>query len=140
MRKAGAPERAINAYEEALSGAVRLSRQQDEAYLTGRIGVALAEAGRVDEALARHERALELAREREIPELEAEQLSMLAMAHLDLARRGGMVNGAAAAGQAHVDRARAYAQSSLEIFARAEQSERVASARRLLNDIDAVTQ
>ncbi len=69
---------ALDVYQSALDGAKKLSRLKDEATLTGRIGVVLAELGRLDEATTYHERAVGFARERNLPELEGEQLSMLA--------------------------------------------------------------
>ncbi|HSM57185.1 MAG TPA: tetratricopeptide repeat protein [Candidatus Sulfomarinibacteraceae bacterium] len=132
----GMPEKAIAAYEKARAGAVRLSRRWDEAYLTGRIGVALAEAGRLPEALEYHERAVALAREREIPELEGEQLSMLALAHLDSARRNGADGDGSGLMQAeHVQRAREHARASLALYSEAGIEDGAARARRLLEEI-----
>ncbi|MFW5943168.1 MAG: tetratricopeptide repeat protein, partial [Chloroflexota bacterium] len=130
----GMPEKAIATYEKARSGAVRLSRRWDEAYLTGRIGVALAEAGRLPEAIEYHERAVALAREREIPELEGEQLSMLALAHLDSARRNEL-NGTGLLQVEHVQRAHEYALASLAAYVEADMDEGAARARRLLDEV-----
>ena len=44
-------EEALETYQQALDGAQRLQRQVDRAYLSGRIGVILAELGRADEAI-----------------------------------------------------------------------------------------
>lgn len=83
----GMPEKALDAYQQARKGAIRLSRQSDTAYLTGRIGVALAELERVDEAIPYHQEAIHLAKERGLPQLEGEQLSMLALAYLEKGER-----------------------------------------------------
>jgi tetratricopeptide (TPR) repeat protein len=129
----GMPDKAIAAYKDALADASRLSRRQDEAYLTGRIGLALAEADRAEEAIEWHERAIQLARRREILELEAEQLSMLAMAHLDLARQDANQNLTQ-----HLEQARQMAQTSLEIYTAADLKDRAAHAHQLLADIKAL--
>lgn len=127
------PDKAVAAYKAALTDARRLSRQQDEAYLTGRIGLALAESGHAEEAMEWHEHAIDLARQQDIPELEAEQLSMLAMAHLDLARQDVNQND-----EQHLEQARQMAQASLEIYTTADQKDRAAHARQLLADIKAL--
>jgi tetratricopeptide (TPR) repeat protein len=85
-------EEALNSYQQALKAAEQLDRKTDEAYLTGRIGVALADLGRLDEAIQHHSKAVELARLWALPRLEGEQLIMLAMAYnekneLQLARK-----------------------------------------------------
>ena len=71
---------ALDAYRDALGLAERQQRTADVAYLNGRIGAILADLGRVDEALPYHEQALALARQHKLPDLEGEQLCMLAMA------------------------------------------------------------
>ncbi len=114
-------DRALDAYARALEGARDLDRPDDEAYLTGRVGVVLAEMGRVDEAVTYHEKAAELARQRSIPDLEGEQLSMLALAALD---------------QQNVEQAREYCQQAIDIFAAAQLSEQAAQARLLLAEIN----
>jgi tetratricopeptide (TPR) repeat protein len=114
-------ERAFDAYSRALDGASQLERIDDEAYLTGRIGVVLAEMGRIDEAVMYHQQAAELARQRSIPDLEGEQLSMLALAALD---------------QQDVGQAREYCQQAIDIFAAAQLSEQAAQARQLLAEIN----
>ena len=107
-------------HEEARKGAIRLSRQYDEAYLTGRMGIALAESGRTEEAIAYHKEAIALAKKREIPQLEGEQLSMLALAYLE--KEDPM-------------QARSYCQSAIELFAEAELEEEVVRAQKLLVEI-----
>jgi tetratricopeptide (TPR) repeat protein len=76
-------EEALETYQMALDGAQRLQRQVDRAYLSGRIGVILAELERFDQAINYHQEAIRLAREHNQPELEGEQLSLLAMAYMD---------------------------------------------------------
>jgi tetratricopeptide (TPR) repeat protein len=76
-------EEALETYQQALDGAQRLQRQVDRAYLSGRIGVILAELERFDQAINYHQEAIRLAREHNQPELEGEQLSLLAMAYMD---------------------------------------------------------
>lgn len=116
----GMPEKALAAYTQAREGAVRLSRQYDEAYLTGRVGVALAEIGRTDEAIEFHKEAIALAQRREIPQLEGEQLSMLAMAYLE---------------KKEMDAAKTNCQAAIEVFTRAELEADVNQARQLLEQI-----
>lgn len=114
------PEKALEAYQQAKKGAVRLSRQKDEAYLTGRIGVALAEMGRTDEAIGYHEQAIDMAKRRELTQLEGEQLSMLAMAYLE---------------KEQWEEAQTYCQSAIQVFTEAELEEDAKQAERLLADI-----
>ena len=113
----GMPEKAYEAYRQARQGAVRLSRQYDDAYLTGRIGIALAEMGRTAEATAYHKEAVDLAKRREIPQLEGEQLSMLAIAYLE---------------KGDPDQARTYCQSAIEAFTTADLEQDAAQAKQLL--------
>ncbi len=115
-------EKALDAYRCALDGSRRLSRLEDQAYLTGRVGVVLAETGRLDEAATSHQAALQLARERALPELEAEQLSMLAF----ICRE-----------QRDLNRARTYCEASIEIYSRIEHGTGEENARQLLAEIDA---
>ena len=115
-------DRALDAYTRALDGARDVDRPDDEAYLTGRIGVVLAEMGRVDEAVAYHQQAADLARQRSIPDLEGEQITMLALAALD---------------QQNSEQARKYCQQAIDIFAAAQLSEQAAQARQLLAQINA---
>lgn len=79
----GQHEQARQAYQQALEKIQHLDRESDEAHLVGRLGVVLAESGRMEEAIDYHQRAVELARQRVIPELEGEQLAMLALAYRD---------------------------------------------------------
>lgn len=117
----GIYEQALAAYAGALNGAIELERQRDEAYLTGRMGVTLAELGRVDEAMLYHRRAVELAQQREIPELEGEQLSMLAFGYLE---------------KNDLDRARTHCLQAIEVLSNVGLDERAANARNLLAEID----
>lgn len=110
-------EQALDAYQRALAQISQLDRAADEAHLVGRVGVALAELGRVPEAIAYHQRAVELARARAIPELEGEQLTMLALAYRD---------------QRDTDRARSYSEDAIAVFASAGLDADAAKARDLL--------
>lgn len=74
-------DEALQTYQQALAKAKQLDRKTDEAYLTGRIGIALADLGRLDEAIQHHSQAVELAKVWALPRLEGEQLTMLAMAY-----------------------------------------------------------
>ena len=116
----GMPEKAYEAYRHARQGAVRLSRQYDDAYLTGRMGIALAEMGRTADATACHKEAVDLAKRRKIPQLEGEQLSMLAIAYLE---------------KGDPDQARTYCQSAIEAFTTADLEQDAAQAKQLLMEI-----
>ena len=80
-------EQALETYQQALAGTERLQRLVEKAYLLGRIGMIKAELGYVDEAVDLHKNAIKLAQEYDIPALEGEQLSMLAMAYLEKEER-----------------------------------------------------
>jgi tetratricopeptide (TPR) repeat protein len=114
-------EEALETYQLALDGAQRLQRQADRGYLSGRIGFILAELGKIDESITYHNEALRLAREYEYPELEAEQLSMLAMAYLD--------NG-------ENEKALDFANQSLQVYLEAEQLDESEKVRRLISQIE----
>lgn len=116
----GMPEKALDAYRQARKGAVRLSRQNDTAYLTGRIGVALAELGRVDEAILFHQEAINLAQNRGLPQLEGEQLSMLALAYLE---KGDCLE------------AQTCCQSAVQVFIRADLEAEALQAQQLRAEI-----
>lgn len=113
----GLPEQALAAYAGALNGAVEFERTRDEAYLTGRMGIALAELSRIDEAMGYHRRAIELAQQREIPDLEGEQLSMLAFAYLE---------------KQDFDRARTHCLKAIDVLTNAGLTESADNARALL--------
>jgi tetratricopeptide (TPR) repeat protein len=114
-------EKALDAYQQARESARKIKRSIDEAYLTGRIGVTLAELNRIDEAIASHKEALELGRQNRIPELEGEQLTMLALAYLD---------------KGEISEARAYCQSSIEVYSAAGFDQETYRARQVLAQID----
>jgi tetratricopeptide (TPR) repeat protein len=113
-------DQALSAYTSALEGAGRLDRVSDQAYLIGRIGVVLAELGRIEEAATHHKRAAKLARKQSLPELEGEQLIMLALAALEQRDR---------------EQALAHCQAAIEIYASAQLTEQEAHARKLLAEI-----
>jgi tetratricopeptide (TPR) repeat protein len=115
-------DKALDAYKSALAGAKRLSRQKDEAYLTGRVGIALAELGQLDAAATYHQSAIELARQADLQELEGEQLSMLAMACLE---------------RQELKKARAHCHAAIETYAKINHNAGEGNARRLLSEIDA---
>jgi len=114
-------QEALDGYEHALDGARQLDRQADEAYLIGRIGFTLAELSRTDEAIAYHEQAIELARQRVIPDLEGQQLSMLAMAYLE---------------RQELNKARSYCAAAIQIYTDANLDAEAKNARRLLAEIN----
>ena len=116
----GMPENALDAYQQARKGAVRLSRQSDAAYLTGRIGVSLAELGRIDEAIIFHQDAIHLAQERGLPQLEGEQLSMLALAYRE---KGNRLE------------AQTCCQAAIQVFIRADLEAEALQAQQLLVEI-----
>lgn len=113
-------EKALALYRDALAMAKDFKRAKDEAYLTGRIALALSELDNLDEAMAYHQQAIELARANGLDALEAEQLSMLAIAHLE---------------KKQIALARASCEAALEKYTSAKSDEGVANAKRLLKQI-----
>jgi tetratricopeptide (TPR) repeat protein len=116
------PDQALNLYQDALRKVIQLDRQKDEAYLTGRIGLSLAELGRLDEAMEYHQQAIDLAQSRGLIALEAEQLSMLAMAYLE---------------KHEIDSAHSCCTAAIEKYAAARLEDGIDQARRLLAEIEA---
>jgi tetratricopeptide (TPR) repeat protein len=78
---------ALETYQAALEALRRRSRVVDVAHVTGRIGMILAEMGRIEEAIPFHMEATTLAEKNELPALEGEQLTMLAMAYQEKGER-----------------------------------------------------
>lgn len=113
-------KKALTLYRDALVMAKEFKREKDEAYLTGRIALALSELGSLDEAMAHHQQAIELARQNDLAGLEAEQLSMLAIAYLE---------------KNQIVLARSSCESALEKYTAAKLDKGVAEAKRLLNQI-----
>ncbi len=74
-------DQALEPLEAVSSVLQELEREVDKAHVVGRIGVALAESGRIDEAIPYHLHAVDLSRQHKIRALEAEQLTMLALAY-----------------------------------------------------------
>lgn len=74
---------ALTAYQRALAGLRAAGRDSDEAHVLGRIGVALAELGRIDEAIEHHQQAANMARQHNLPELYAEQHVLMALSYLE---------------------------------------------------------
>jgi tetratricopeptide (TPR) repeat protein len=109
-------EEALETYQQAREGANKIHRSVDSAYLTGRIGVALAELERIDEAIAYHKEAVELAKQNDLPELAGEQLTMLTLAYLDK----DMPN------EAH-----SYCHAAMEVFTSAGLDQQAYNARKL---------
>lgn len=116
---------ALPIYEQALEGAVRLERRTDEAYLVGRLGAVCAGLGQLERAISYHQRAVELAQQRMLPELEGDQFSMLALAYLDLNQP---------------DEARKCCRRAITIYAAAGLREQEANAHNLLMQIAAPNQ
>ncbi len=117
-------EEALEAYQSALDGARRLQHHRDEANLVGRLGVVLAEMGRSEQAIAHHQQAVELARQHALPELEGEQLLMLALAYLD---------------RQDAEQALSCCQNAIAVFASAKLAANEAKARELLAEISQAT-
>ena len=113
-------EKALSAYQQALSGTQRLQRIVDKAYLLGRIGIILAELNRTEEALRFHEQAIVMARKHALLDLEGEQLVMLAMAYLESGK---------------LDEARAYGETAVQVYTKAGLNENAEKARQLLAEI-----
>jgi tetratricopeptide (TPR) repeat protein len=115
-------DQALDIYQQARQGARELQRPVDEAYLTGRIGVTLAELERVDEAISYHKETVELARQNETPELEGEQLTMLALAYLD---------------KDEINKARTYCRSAMDVYSAIGLDQEVYRAQQVMAQIDA---
>lgn len=113
-------DQALIAYKEAVLGAKQLGRLKDEAYLTGRIGAALAELGELESAVSYHQQAINLARDLDISDLEGEQLSMLALAYFEMK---------------NYENARANCQSAIKVYSSADLKEGAERARCLLEEI-----
>ena len=115
------PEQALETYQQALAGTERLQRMVDKAYLLGRIGMLKAELGFVDGAVDFHEKAIKLAQEYNIPALEGEQLSMLAIAYME---------------KGDAEAATTSCHSAIQVFSDAELEEDAEQARQLLKQIE----
>ncbi len=112
---------ALIAYERAHLIAQELNRKTDEAYLTGRIGVVLAETGKLDEAINYHLQAVSLARLLLIPNLEGEQLTMLLMAYLE---------------KGEILEARKYGNAALQIYSEAGLQVEIDKVKQLLQKVN----
>lgn len=77
-------EEAIELYQNAQRVARKLNHHDKEAFIIGRIGVAMAELGRLAEAAHHHKIAIKVAGEMNLKALEAEQLTMLSLVFRDL--------------------------------------------------------
>lgn len=108
---------ALQIYQQALQLAKDLNRRTDEAYLTGRIGIVMAELGRLEEAIEHHLRAVELARVWQLRRLEGEQLTMLAMAYDE---------------KGDIQKAREQCNLAIQVFTEAGLNEEVQKAVQLL--------
>lgn len=113
-------EKALETYRLALVGTQRLQRMVDRGFVLGRMGVILAELGFTDEALTFHEQAIALAQKHEIPDLEGEQLAMLAMAYLEQGDR---------------DLARSFCETAVQVYTKANLSREADQARKLLAEL-----
>ena len=116
---------ALAIYKDADDKAKEIDRKKDAAYLTGRIGITLAELGRLDEAIPYHERALEQAKSRQLPELAGEQLSMLALAYKD---------------KSEFDKASSYCRKAIQVFSSAGFEQQAQNTRQLLAEINLAKQ
>ena len=116
---------ALDAYRDGLVLAERQERTTDVAYLNGRIGAILADLGRVDEALPYHEQALALARQHKLPDLEGEQLCMLALAGYE---------------NQQPEQAIEFCQQAIAVYGEANLGAEAERARQLLAEISAAPQ
>lgn len=112
---------AVEVYRQALKKAKQVGRMRDVAIIRGRLGALLAEIGQVDKAIIHHRAALALAEEREMIDLKAEQLSLLALAYYD---------------QGKVDEAESAARQALECYTRLNKVVEATKSRRLLAQIE----
>ena len=117
---AGQNEEALLVIEEAKQKAIRLQKHADIVHLTGRIGVVLAELGRLDEAISIHQEAIDLSRERALPNIEGEQLTMLALALMETGK---------------LEEAADRCNEAIEVFTAAKQMEDAEKTRKLLATI-----
>jgi tetratricopeptide (TPR) repeat protein len=113
-------ELALETYQQALDGTQRLQRLVDRAYLLGRVGVILAELEKTDEAISYHQESLKAARAQELIDLEAEQLTMLAIAYRD---------------KKETEKALDYANQSLQVYIDLEKEMEAEKVRQLLTEI-----
>jgi tetratricopeptide (TPR) repeat protein len=113
-------EGALKTYQEALEISQRIQKVVDYANLVGRIGIIHAEMGETEKAIKQHQSAVDLARRHEIPDLEGEQLSMLAMAFMD---------------QGNSKQAREFCEHAIQVYEKANLVERAKKARELLKEI-----
>ena len=113
-------EAALDTYILARKALKRRSRLVDVAHVTGRMGMVLAELGRVDEAIPYHQDAIELARKQELPDLEGEQFMMLAMAY----RESG-----------DLEQARLACETAVSIYTNADLPDNAIKAQKLLTEI-----
>ena len=87
-----------------------------------RVGIVLAELGRAPEAISYHQRAIALARQRALPQLEGEQLTMLALAYRD---------------QHDWEQARSCCQDAINVFSTNDLETEASRARQLLAEMSA---
>ncbi|WP_420644352.1 tetratricopeptide repeat protein [Candidatus Leptofilum sp.] len=113
-------EQSLASYKDALAVAVRMQRMTDMAHLLGRVGVVLAELNRTDEAIQHHEEAIALARTHELPDLEGEQLVMLAMAFDE---------------KGEIEKAKRLCETAVSVYTRANLTEQANKARSFLAEL-----
>lgn len=116
------PDEALKTFQDALKGAKEQNRKPDEAYLTGRVGVALAEMNEIDDAIGHHRESIKQARECGLTQLEGEQLCLLAMAYLDTQ---------------NVEQAKMHCEEAISLFENANLSVDMENAQQLLASIKA---
>ena len=117
----GKPEEALSLYMKAGQIAKKVDRKKDVAYLTGRIGFTFAELGQLPDAITYHKKAVELAQEQGLGDLEGEQLSFLAMACLE---------------QNDSEKAEEYCQSAIRVYIGANLQQEAQKAQQLLSNIN----
>ena len=113
--------KALEIYLTALKALKRRSRLVDVAHVTGRIGIVLAEMGRVDEAIPYHQEAVTLAEKNNLSTLEGEQLTMLGMA---LHEKG------------EVAQAKVVWETAVSVFTQAGLTDQVAKVKNLLAELE----
>ena len=116
---------ALEVYQKSLNAAKLQNRQLDAAFLSGRIGVSLAEQGELDQAIKYHQEAVAMAKEHNLSSLEGEQLSMLSLAYID---------------NDQLEQAKQYCLASLKVYQTAGIEHGAEKAQALLEQIEAAAE
>ena len=113
-------EQSLAIYAQAIAATQRMQRMTDKAYLLGRIGIILAELNRTDEAIQHHKQAIDMARTHGLPDLEGEQLVMLAMAFAE---------------QGKIEKAHEHCETAVSVYNNANLTEQANKAHSLLAEL-----